>query len=370
MVTAFGGNRLIDLQSLGQSIWLDGLHRSLLGHGRLAKLINADGISGVTSSPATLAKAFAEEKAYQAPIAALHAAGMTGQQIYEQLLIEDMSHAADQLRRVYENSNGHDGYVNIDLSPVLANEARSTVSEAKRLWKAIDKPNIMIKVPASDSGLIAIRQLIAAGISINATLIFGTRRYREVVEAYFSGLEDRLAESLPLDRVTSVASLSVSRIDVSIDRRLDEIQHPEKIARARRARGGVAVAVARFAYQEYKGFVASPRWQSLAASHAQTQRLLWAGTATEDVLYSDVKYVNELIGRDTVNTVSMDTLNAYRDHGAAAPTLEKDLLAVVALLGEVETLGINLEQVSVDLEREGLAVLSADMETLLRQIAG
>jgi transaldolase len=368
MATAFGGNRLIDLQSLGQSIWLDELHRSLLVHAQLTHLIHADGISGVTSNPTILAKAFAEDIAYREPIATLRAAGATGQQIYERLCIEDISRAADQLRRVYENSNGRDGYVSIEVSPVLANDANGTVSEARRLWSAIDKPNVMIKVPATDSGLLAIRQLIAAGVSINATLIFGTRRYREVAEAYLLGLEDRVAESRPLERVASVASLFVSRIDTLIDRQLDAIQHPEQLARAQRLRGRVAVAVARFAYQKYKGFIASPRWQPLAARNAQTQRLLWASTGTKDAHYSDVKYVNELIGRDTVNTMPMNTLNAYRDHGATAPTLEKDLLEVVALLGEVETLDINLEQVSMDLEREGLVMFSASMKALLTQL--
>src|SRR5450755_1835514 len=368
MATAFGGNRLIDLQSLGQRVWLDDLHRSLLAHAQLSHLIHTDGISGVTSDPSILANAFAEDTAYRAPIATLRAAGAAGQQIYEPLRLEDISQAADQLRRVYKNTNGRDGYVSIEVSPMLANDAHGTVSEARRLWSAIDKPNVMIKVPATASGLLAIRQLIAAGVSVNAALIFGTRRYREVAEAYLLGLEDRVAESRPLERVASVASLFVSRIDTLIDRQLDAIQHPEQLARAQRLRGRVAVAVARFAYQKYKGFIASPRWQPLAARNAQTQRLLWASTGTKDAHYSDVKYVNELIGSDTVNTMPMNTLNAYRDHGATAPTLEKDLLEVVALLGEVETLDINLEQVSMDLEREGLVMFSASMKALLTQL--
>jgi len=369
MATVFGGNRLIDLQNLGQSVWLDDLHRSLLAHAQLSHLIHTDGISGVTSNPSILAKAFAEDTAYRAPIATLRAAGATGQQIYERLRLEDISQAADQLRRVYKNTNGRDGYVSIEVSPMLANDAHGTVSEARRLWSAIDKPNVMIKVPATASGLLAIRQLIAAGVSVNAALIFGTRRYREVVEAYSLGLEDRLAENRPLEHVASVASLSVSPIDALVDRKLDAIQHPEKIARAQQLRGRVAIALARLAYQEYKSLIASPRWQPLAAHNAQTQRLLWASTGTTDAHYSDVKYVNELIGRDTINAMSMNTLNAYRDHGAAAPMLEKDLLEVAALLGEVQTLGINLEQVSMDLEREGLASFSASMKALLTHLA-
>jgi transaldolase len=368
MASVFGGNRLIDLQNLGQSIWLGDLHRSLLAHAQLAHLINTDGISGVTSDPTILAKAFAEDAAYRAPIATLRAARATGEQIYERLRVEDISHAADLLRRVYKHTNGRDGYVSIGVSPTLAHDAHGTVSEARRLWSAIDKPNVMIQVPATASGLLAIRLLIAEGVSINATLIFGTRRYREVVEAYLLGLEDRVAESRPLEHVASVASLSVSPIDALVDRQLDAIQHSEKIVHAQRLRGRVAVALARLAYQEYKGFITAPRWQPLAARHAQTQRLLWASTGTTDAHYSDVKYVNELIGRDTINAMSMNTVNAFRDHGAAAPTLEKDLLEVAALLGEVTTLGINLEQVSMDLEREGLASFSASMETLLTQL--
>jgi transaldolase len=333
MAIRFGGSPLIDLQSLGQSVWLDGFHRGLLDRLQFARLVDRDGISGFTSSPAI--------------------AG-----------IEDVEDAADRMRHVYEATGGRDGYVSIDVSPELANDADATVSEAQRLWNAIDKPNVMIKVPATDSGVRAIQRLIAAGININSTSIFGTRRYRDVAEAYISGLENRVCENLPVQSVASVAGFSLSHIDTLVDQQLEAVNSPALAARARRLRGRAAVSIARVAYQEYKGLTASPRWRALAASRAQTQRLLWASTGTKDARSPHVSYVNELIGRNTVVAMTINTLNAYRDHGAAAPTLERDLLDAATVLAEILALGIDLERVGKRLQSDALQAALA----LSRQI--
>jgi len=369
MGTTFGENPLFDLQSLGQSIWLDEFHRGLLGGASFTRWVNREGISGVTSNPAILAKAFAEDAAYVGAIAALRATGATGSQIYDRLRIEDAGHAADRLRHVYECTGGRDGYVSIQVSPLLAGDADATVSEALRLWNTLDKPNVMIKVAATDDGVLAIRRLIAEGVNINASLIFGTRRYREVAEAYLSGLEDRASKHLPLQRVASVASLVLGRIDTCVDKQLDAIQSPAQAARARRLHGRTAITIARAAYRDYKTLIASHRWRALAACGAQTQRLLWAQAYTTDAPCPDLKYVSELIGRDTVSTMTVSTLNAYRDHGAAALTLERDPLDTVAVLAEIPLLGIDLESVGRQLEREDIAASAASINHIATQLA-
>lgn len=363
-----GGSRLYDLQRVGQSVWLDCDHpRTLIGS-PLAHLIG-DGIAGINTNAVGLATAYAEDMAYRELIAKLRAAGAAAYQIYERLSIEELRRAADQLRRVYNNTGGRDGYVNIELPPTLAHDADGTESEARRLWNVIDRPNTMIKVPATDAGLVAMRRLIAAGLNVNATLIFGARRYREVADAYLSGLEDRVARRLPLERVASAASVLLSRIDSAIDRELDSIQQPTKAVHAGRLRGRAAVAVAQFVYQRYKSVIASPRWQPLAAHHAQTQRLLWASTDIGNVYHSDLRYVNELVGRDTVTAMSQNTLDAFLDHGTAAPTLERDLLEVLALFGKLEALRIDLDRVGTQLERESIGAIAASVNTALTLLA-
>jgi len=334
----------------------------------LAHLIR-DGISGIDTHAVGLATAYAEDMAYRELVTQLRAAGAAAYQIYEHLSLEELRRAADQLQRVYKNTGGRDGYVNIELSPTLAHDADGTESEARRLWSVIDRLNIMIKVPATDAGLVAMRRLMAAGLNVNATLIFGARRYREVTEAYFLGLEDRVAANLPLERVASVASVFVSGIDTAVDRELDSIHQPAKAAHAKRLRGRAAVAVAQFVYQRYKSVIASPRWQPLAAHHAQTQRVLWASTDINDAYDNDLKYVNELIGRDTVTAMSRNTLDAYLNHGTATPTLERNLLEVLALFGELEALKIDLDHLSTQLERESIGAIAASVNTALTRLA-
>jgi transaldolase len=362
-----GGNSLYDLARLGQSTWLDCSHRRMLIGSQLARLVR-EGISGIYSHSIGIAASYAEDAACREVVAEFRAAGCTAPQIYERLRIEDLRRAADHFRRIYRAS-GRDGYASVGFSPDLAHDSEGIESEARRLWREIDRPNAMVQVPATDAGLVAMRRLIAAGINVNVTLVFGARRYREVADAYLAGLEDRVAERLPLERVASVASVFVSRIDTAVDREIDTIQRPTKAAHAKSLRGRAAVAVAQFIYQRYKSVIASPRWRYLAAHHAQTQRLLWASTGINDANCSDLKYVNALIGRDTVTTMSLDTLNSYIDHGAAAPTLERNLLDVLALFGELEALGIDLDRVSRELEEKGLDTISTGVNTALTRIA-
>ncbi|HEY2530009.1 MAG TPA: transaldolase family protein [Xanthobacteraceae bacterium] len=368
MSTKLGGNRLYDLQRFGQSAWLECVQPRLLAGSRFAHLVK-DGISGVDINLARFAAAYADDLAYGKTVEKLRSTGATAQQIYEHLSLEDLRHAADRLRPVYRNAGRRDGYVSVDLSPALADDADATESEARRLWSLINRPNAMIKVPATDAGLVAIRRLIAAGINVNATSIFGTRRHRQVADAYVMGLEDRVDARLPLEGIVSVASISVRRIDTAVDRELDAIQRPEKATRINGLRGKAAIAVAQYAYQRYKIMLASPRWQPLAAAHAQPQRLLWTSADTGQACESDLKYVNRLIGRDTITSMSLDTADAYRDHGAAAPTLERNLLEVLALLGDIETVGIDLDRVGAQLQRKNIGETAAGVNTALTRLA-
>ncbi len=363
-----GGNRLYDLQSYGQSTWLECVHPRMLAGSQFVHLIK-EGISGIDANSAGFAAAYAEDLTYLKTVAKLRAKGAEARQIFEHLRIDDVRHAADRLRPAYRDSGHRDGYVNIDLSPALANDAQTTQLEARRLWNLIDRPNLMIKIPATDTGLMAIRGLTAAGINVNATLIFGTRRHRQAADAYVMGLEDRAAERLPLDRVVSVASISVRRIDAAIDHDLDAIHRPEKAARISRLRGHAAIAMAQFAYQDYKSMIASLRWRPLAASHAHPQRLLWTSADSHQGCDSDLKYINRLIGRDTISSMSLGAAEAYRDHGTAAPTVERNLLEVLAQLGDLETVGIDLDRVSTQLERESLSEMAEGVNTALTRLA-
>ena len=371
-----GGSRVHDLQSLGQRVWLDGIyrgmlnptHRRLFGGSQFSHLISSDGICGVGFKLADRAAAYSEDSVYREAVAKLLTAGATAGPICERLGIEDIGRTADQLRRVYEQTDGHDGYASVALSPDFVHDADGTETEARRLWNLIDAPNLMIKVPATDAGLLAIRRLIGAGLNVDASSIFGARRYQQVIDAFLSGLEDRLAAGRPIDRIASVASIFISRIDSMVDSELDAIQPPAKAVRAMRLRGRAAIAVARFAYQKYKSVTASPRWQYLAANHAQPQRLRWACTHTDDARAGDVEYVNALVGRDTITTMSLNTLDAYRDHGSVAPTLERNLLDVCDVFAELAELGVDLDRVSVDLERDGINARATGINIALARL--
>lgn len=364
-------NRLRSLETLGQSLWLDYIERALLTGGEMERLIRDDGISGVTSNPAIFEKAIAQHAEYDAAIAELARRGLDAQKnydaqkIYEELAVEDVRLAADLLRGVYETSGRRDGYVSLEVSPHLAYDTAATVAEAKRLWGRVARPNLMIKVPATRAGLPAIRQLIAAGINVNATLLFGIARYSEVSESYFSGLEERLANGGALDHVASVASFFLSRIDTLVDNFLDQ----DKRLQARVLHGQTAIACARMAYQEYQGVVRSARWQALAAHGARSQRLLWASTSTKDPAYDDVMYVEALIGPDTINTLPPETIVAYRDHGDPALRLEEHLGVTYALPGQLAALGLDLDAVSAELEHQGVQKFIEPYDKLLATLA-
>lgn len=347
-------NPLQKLKTLGQSVWLDYIQRGILDNGEIAGMIENDGLAGITSNPAIFEKAINEHSDYEQAITSLARNGVGASEIYEMLVIEDVQHAADLFMPVYEESNGRDGFVSLEVSPYLAYDTENTVDEARRLWAKLDRPNVMIKVPATRSGLPAMTQLITAGVNVNVTLLFGITRYQEVVRAYIAGLQERVKQDRPIGRIASVASFFLSRIDVLVDKQLNELSKNKTINAVRSLRGQTAVACARHAYQYYLEWTKSEQWQNLSKKGAQTQRLLWASTGTKDPAYSDIKYVEPLIGRETVNTMTLQTLSAYRDHGCPAPRIEEELIKAGALLTKLGELGIDLDTVSKQLEKEGV----------------
>lgn len=356
------------LHDFGQSPWLDFLSRGLLTSGQLARLIEEDGIAGVTSNPAIFEKAILASDDYDDAIARLAREGRSAQEIYEILTVEDVRSAADLMRPMYDETDGLDGYVSLEVNPHLARDTEGTLEEARRLWGKVDRPNLFIKVPATTEGLPAIEQLISEGINVNVTLLFGLPRYREVAEAYISGLERRLADGHPIDRVASVASFFLSRIDVLLDPIFEE-----KIAgggpeaeKARRLRGEVAIASAKVAYATiYRELFSSERFRALADRGARVQRLLWASTSTKNPEYPDTKYVEPLIGPDTVNTMPLETIEAYRDHGNPAPRLEEGVEEAQALLALLPEVGVDLDAATARLIEEGIEKFNQPYDKLL-----
>ena len=362
-------NPLVALQAYGQSIWLDFIRRGMLSSGQFRQFIEEDGLRGVTANPSIFDKAIGGSRDYDEAIRALAAQGKTAAEMYEALAIDDVQQAADLFRAVYEETGGVDGLVSLEVSPRLAHDTEGTTSEARRFWGALSRPNVMIKVPATSEGLPAIRQLTAEGINVNITLLFGLGRYREVVEAYLAGLEARVERGLPIDRIASVASFFLSRIDVLVDplleQRMREGGSPAEVAET--LRGQVAIACAREAYQIYKEITRSERWHRLRSRGARPQRLLWASTGTKNPAYSDVMYVEALIGPETVNTVTLETLHAYRDHGDPAPRLE-DGAAARRLIARLAEVGIDLDEVTSYLERDGIQKFTESLDHLLRTL--
>jgi transaldolase len=359
-------NPLRRLHRLGQSIWLDDIRRSWLRDGHLARLIAEDELAGVTSNPAIFAKAISEGAEYNDAIASLARAGRSVGDIYEALALEDVRAAADLFRATYDATRGGDGFVSLEVSPHLADDTQGTVDEGLRLWQAFDRPNAMIKVPGTRAGLPAITELIAAGVNINVTLLFSVERYREVVDAYLAGLERRVAAGQPIDKVASVASFFLSRIDTLVDAQLDRMNTDE----ARAQRGKAAIASARLAYQYYKRWIDTDRWRTLAAKGAKPQRLLWASTSSKDPAYKDTMYVEALIAPDTVNTLPPATIDAYRDHGDPAVRIEDDLPGAKQTVEVLGRLGIDLEAASEQLEREGVKKFKEPFDALLATLAG
>jgi transaldolase len=361
------------LTELGQSVWLDFIERSFVRRGALAALIRDDGVSGVTSNPAIFHKAIPQEHSYRASIAALMRAGLAAHEIHEALIIQDIRDAADALADVFARSGGRDGFVSLEVSPHLARDTDGTYWEARRLWTLVDRPNLMIKVPGTNEGVPAVRRLIADGLNVNVTLLFSVERYAAIAAAFVDGLEDRLARGLSLENVASVASFFLSRIDTLIDSQLDA----SDAGGAKLLRGECAITCARAAYRHYCSMIGGTRWQGLSSRGARAQRLLWASTSAKDPRYSDVKYVEALIGRDTVTTLPPETLSAYRDHGRPALRLQETPdaahMSLETLAGRLAEAGIDWPAAAAQLESDGIRKFvephEATLAALRKQIA-
>jgi len=363
-------NPLKRLGALGQSIWLDYIRRDLIAAGGLRRLIEEDGLRGMTSNPAIFEKAIAESHDYDEDIRAMALQGKGAVAIYETLSQADVRSAADEFRPLYDSSDGKDGYVSLEVNPHLAHDTKGTTEEARRLSTALNRPNVLIKVPATAEGLPAIRQLISEGISINVTLLFGLPRYRQVVEAYIVGIEARAAQGKPVKHIASVASFFLSRIDALIDPLLEKLiaQGGKEAELAKKARGQSAIASAKMAYQIYKEIFAGDRFRKLVDKGARVQRLLWASTSSKNPDYSDVKYVEALIGPDTVNTAPPETLDAYRDHGEPKSRLEQDVKEARRVLEQLPELGIGIDNVTQQLEDEGVEKFNKPFDKLMETL--
>jgi transaldolase len=349
---------LRSLVEAGTSPWLDLLGRDLVEGGELARLVAEDSLRGVTSNPSIFEKSILNSSDYDDQLTELFAQDLTAQQIYEHLAIRDVQEACDVLRPVYEENHHQDGLVSLEVSADMAHDAQKSLAGARDFWKRVNRPNVMIKIPGTKEGAGAVEEAIYEGININITLLFAVEAYEAVAEAYLKGLERRLAESKSLD-IASVASFFVSRIDTEGDRRLDELGGHDEL------KGKLAIANAKLAYQHYKAVFAGPRWEYLAGKGATPQRVLWASTSTKNPAYRDTLYVEELIGADTVNTMPEETIKDFQDHGLPAPRLEQGVEQARRLLDELAAAGVNYDDLTDTLEREGVEKFSASFDELL-----
>jgi transaldolase len=360
-------NPLDRLEGFGQSIWLDFISREAIETGDLKRWIDEDRLKGVTSNPSIFEKAMVNSPTYSASIQALVDQGKTALEIFGIESIADIQHAADLFRPLYNRLEGKDGFVSVEVSPGVAHDSAATLAEARGLWKAAGRPNVMVKVPGTKEGLPVIEQLTAEGVNVNITLLFGLPRYREVTQAYIRGLERRLQSGQPIERIASVASFFLSRIDTLLDPRLAEIVKSggAKAELARRAQGEVAIASAKVAYEMFQGIFSSADFQPLIEKGALVQRLLWASTSTKNPAYNDVKYVEALIGPETINTMPLETLDAYRDHGSPDLRLIDGLAEAHHVLDSLAQLGINLDQATQQLEDDGIQKFSEAYHQLI-----
>jgi transaldolase len=353
--------RLQELAKLGQSVWLDYISRSLITSGELQSLIG-EGLRGITSNPTIFEKAIAGSRDYDDDIRRLSAQGKSDLEIYEALAIDDIKRAADLLRPLHEETKGADGYVSLEANPKLAHDTEGTLVEVRRLWKSLARPNVMIKVPATADGIPTVESLIAEGINVNVTLLFSTSHYDAVARAYAAGLEKLAATGGPVEKVASVASFFVSRIDTVVDRALGKKEVTD-------LQGRIAVDYSKLVYSRFRETLAASGWKRLAERGARVQRLLWGSTGTKNPGYSDVLYVDHLIGPDTVNTLPPATLEAFIDHGRVAATLAEGLKDARDRLSRVEALGISMDQITRQLQDEGVAAFARSFEGLLKSIA-
>jgi len=365
-------SKLSDLSAAGTAVWLDFVDRKFLEAGGLKTLVEQDGLTGVTSNPSIFEKAMGHGDAYDGTLAAFDRDNPGAATIdrYEHLAIQDIKAAAETLQPVYERLDGKDGYVSLEVSPYIADDTDATIAEAQKLWKAVDRDNVMIKIPGTLAGGPAIAATIANGINVNVTLLFAQAAYQRVAEAYATGLEERVRQGQPIDRIASVASFFVSRIDSTIDKEIDRrVGEDDPESEALKAlRGKVAIANAKLAYRWFLDFEKSDRWQALAAKGAQPQRLLWASTGVKDKAYADTLYVDTLIGRDTVNTMPPATMDAFRERGTVAGTLTAGVDDARHVLAEAERLGLDLGGVTDRLVEEGVASFAKAFDDLLGAI--
>ncbi|OKH26291.1 transaldolase [Chroogloeocystis siderophila] len=365
-------NHLIEIKEYGQSIWMDNLTRDMIQSGELKQLIENGGICGITSNPAIFEKAINGNVIYDADIEAGIKAGLPTYKIYESLIFEDIRNACDILRPVYEASNGLDGYVSIEVPPTIAHDTEATVKEAKRYYREIGRENVMIKIPGTKEGLPAVEQVIAEGINVNVTLLFSVKSYEEAAWAYIRGLEKRVAEGKDISNIASVASFFLSRIDSNIDKRIDDklaegIDDLSLKAKLEALKGKVAIANAKIAYQKYKEIFSSDRWKALQEKGGKIQRLLWASTSTKDPKYSDVMYVDELIGPDTVNTLPPNTIEACADHCNVDNRIETGIEEAYKLIESLKDpdININLDEVMDELLVEGIDKFVKPFQSLM-----
>jgi transaldolase len=363
-------NALLGLQKYGQSVWLDYIRRNIILNGELQKLIDQDGLRGITSNPSIFEKAIAGSNDYTDLLTQLGKQGLPTGQIYERIVVRDIQDSADKLLPVYKSTNRRDGYVSLEVSPTLARDTQGTIEEARRLWKAVSRPNIMIKVPGTPEGVEPVRQLTGEGLNINITLLFAQEAYISVAEAYLDGLEAALKTGKDISGIASVASFFVSRIDTLVDSMIDERLKTAKgddVQLLEALRGKIAIANAKQAYRYYQKMIETPRWKALAARGAQSQRLLWASTSTKNPKYRDVLYIEELIGPDTVNTIPPATMDAFRDHGILRRTLDTDLAAADKTMSDLEKTGISMKQVTGKLLNDAIRLFD-DAFTQLHQV--
>jgi len=360
-------NPLKKLESLSQSLWLDYIRSDLIASGELKRLIDEDGLRGMTSNPAIFEKAIAESTLYDQDVQELAIKTRDANSIYETLSQRDVQNAADEFRPVYERTTGKDGYVSLEVNPHLAHDSKGTLEEARRLWTALDRPNVFIKVPATSEGLLAIEQLISEGINVNVTLLFGLPRYIQVVEAYSAGLEARVDQGKSVEHIASVASFFLSRIDALVDPIVKKQFVPENrnSKKAKKIYGQVAISSAKAAYKIYKERFSNSRFRLLLDKGANVQRLLWASTSTKNPDYSDIKYIEQIIGPNTVNTVPLGTLNAYRDHGDPQLRLERDIPGAVEIMAKLTELGISIDLLTQQLEDEGVKKFIKPFDNLM-----
>jgi transaldolase len=360
-------NRMERLGEIGQSAWLDFIDHALLSSGELKRLIESEGVSGVTSNPTIFHKAIAGSGDYDQVIAAA-APSETDAALLERLMVKDITLACDALRPVYDRSAGADGFASIEVAPSLAGDVAASVEQAVRLWSAVGRPNLLVKIPGTRAALPAIESCLTHGIGINITLLFSVPRYRQVIEAYLHALERRVAANEPIDKIASVASFFVSRVDTKVDGALDALPEHRR-ARASKLRGRIAVANAKLAYAELSRVLASDRWKALAARGARPQRLLWASTSPKDAAYGDLHYVAPLVGAHTIDTMTPATLRAFLDHGEPEARLARDVDQAREQLAALAALGIDLGELTEQLEAEGVRSFADSFERTLKSVA-